>query len=73
MERQHRALKEIAVRCRDRDEVGIIALSNSDEEVIAPSQPARNGDPGEGCSQAATKDGPPSDGDDYIYKLLRMN
>lgn len=81
MERQHRALEEIVARRCGRDEGVVVMLSDNDNEVAAPSQPVRSGDPGQGCSKDAPKDGPPSvnddddSGDDYtaFYKLLGMN
>jgi hypothetical protein len=78
MERQRHTLDEIAARRRGRDEGGIVVLSDSDDEVAAPSQPVRSGDPAQGCSKdGAPKGGPPSGGgdDDYtaFYKLLGMN
>ena len=63
MERR-RALEEITARRHGRDEGRVIVLSGSDEEVTAPSQPPRSGDPEEGYSQAPLKDRPPRDGGD---------
>uniref|UniRef100_R7WA37 ABC transporter domain-containing protein n=1 Tax=Aegilops tauschii TaxID=37682 RepID=R7WA37_AEGTA len=66
MERQRRALEEIAAWRRGRDEGGVIVLKDSDEEAPPPTNPVRQGDPGQGCN----KDG----GGDYtaFYKLLGM-
>lgn len=81
MERQRRALEEIAERHRSCDEGSVIVLFDNDEEVAAPSKPVPTGDRGHGCNKDAPKDGPPSDsdgddgGNDYIvfYNLLGMN
>ncbi|KAE8771296.1 putative WRKY transcription factor 35 [Hordeum vulgare] len=64
MERQCRALKDIAARCRDREEGCVVILDDSDKEAPGPSNPVRHGDPGQGCS----KDGggvQDDDDDDY--------
>ncbi|KAE8813797.1 putative WRKY transcription factor 35 [Hordeum vulgare] len=62
MERHHRALEEIAEQRHNRDEGGVIVLSDSDEETPVPTKPVRNGDPRQGCSKDGG--GPPSDDDD---------
>ncbi|KAE8794591.1 hypothetical protein D1007_30630 [Hordeum vulgare] len=64
MERERRGVEEIAERRHDRDVGGVIMLSDSDEEVTSSSMSFRSGDPGQGCSQDASKDGSPSDDDD---------
>ncbi|KAE8782524.1 hypothetical protein D1007_44193 [Hordeum vulgare] len=60
-----------------REEVGVIVLSDSDDDGTGPTPPLRTGDLGQGCSK---DDGDlPSDGDgdddDYtaFYKLFGMN
>ncbi|KAE8793850.1 SEC12-like protein 2 [Hordeum vulgare] len=45
MERQRRALEEIAARRSGREEGGVIILDESDEEEV-PSKPVRHGDLG---------------------------
>ena len=78
MERQHRALQEIADRRRGREVGGIVVLDDSDEEVVAPSMLFRPGDPGQGSSSsAAPKDPPTNDDDDsgdytVFYSLFGM-
>ncbi|KAI5001391.1 hypothetical protein ZWY2020_026041 [Hordeum vulgare] len=51
MERQRRALEEIAARRRGREEDGVVILDDSDEEAPEPSNPIRHGDPRQGCSK----------------------
>ena len=48
MERQRRALEEIAARRRGRDEGGIVMLEDNDDDAPPPSNPVRLGDPGRG-------------------------
>ncbi|KAE8766580.1 putative WRKY transcription factor 35 [Hordeum vulgare] len=76
MERQSRALEEIAVR-RPGCEGGGVILEDSDEEATGPSNPVRHDDPGQGCSKddGGTQDDDDDDDDgDYtnFYKLLGM-
>ncbi|KAE8785484.1 hypothetical protein D1007_40832 [Hordeum vulgare] len=80
MERQRRAMEEIAEQRHDHEDGGDIVLSDSDKEVTAPSKPICSGDPGKGCSMDAPKNKPSSDiddddgSDDYtvFYNLLGM-
>jgi hypothetical protein len=51
MERQRRALEEIAARRRGRDEGGFVVLEDSDDEAPPPAKPVRQGDPGQGSSR----------------------
>ena len=53
MERQHRALEEIAARRRGCDEGGGVVPDDSDDEVPSPAKPIHQGDPGQG----STRDG----------------
>ncbi|KAE8778335.1 Homeobox-leucine zipper protein HOX14 [Hordeum vulgare] len=81
MERQRRSLEKIAERRCGCDEGGVIVLSDSDEEVTAPSKRVHNGDPRRGCCKDTPKDGQLSNcdddggGDDYtiFYNLLGVN
>ncbi|KAE8790659.1 G-type lectin S-receptor-like serine/threonine-protein kinase [Hordeum vulgare] len=66
----------MAERRRGCNEGDVIVLSHNDEEVVAPDKPIRNGDPGQGCSNDAPKDGPLSncdddDGGDEYNRLLQ--
>lgn len=77
MERQRRALEEIAARRRGREEGGVVILDDSDEETPGPSNPVRHGDPGQGCSKdggGVQDGGDDDDGGDYtnFYRLLGM-
>ncbi|XP_044391486.1 uncharacterized protein [Triticum aestivum] len=47
LERQCRALEEIAARRRGRDEGGVVVLDDSDDDALPP---VRHGDPGQGSS-----------------------
>ncbi|KAE8771902.1 putative WRKY transcription factor 35 [Hordeum vulgare] len=46
-EHQRHALEEIAERHRGREDGGVIVLSDSDEEAVAPTPCIRSGDPGQ--------------------------
>ncbi|KAE8793059.1 hypothetical protein D1007_32266 [Hordeum vulgare] len=46
MERQRRAIEEIAARLHGREEGDVIILGNSDEEASEPSNPVCHGNPG---------------------------
>ena len=76
MERQCRALEEIATRLRGREEGVIVILDESGEEAPALSNPICLGDPGQGFSKNGSGVGGNSDDgdDDYtnFYKLLGM-
>ncbi|KAE8787580.1 Cysteine-rich receptor-like protein kinase 10 [Hordeum vulgare] len=71
MERQRRALEEIAARRCGREEGSVVILDDSDEEAPGPSNPVCQGDPGQGCSKDG---GRAQDDGDYtnFYKLLGM-
>ncbi|KAE8779539.1 Cysteine-rich receptor-like protein kinase 10 [Hordeum vulgare] len=77
MERQRRALEEIAARRCGREEGGVVILDESDEEASMPSNPVRHGDPGQGCSKDGGGAGDNGNGNDdnyytNFYKLLGM-
>ena len=79
MERQRRALEEIATRRRGCDEGGLAILDDNNEEAPEPSNPVRHGDPGQGCSKDGDgvqddDGGGDDDGSDYtnFYMLLGM-
>ncbi|KAE8778480.1 wrky transcription factor 35 [Hordeum vulgare] len=63
MERQRRAVEEIAAQCRGHKKGGIIILDDSNEEM--PEQTARidSCDPGQGCSKDGAEDGGEKDTD----------
>ena len=76
MERQRRALKEIAARQCGREEGDVVILYKGDEEAPGSSNPPRIGDAGQGCSKdsGGMHDGADDDGGDYthFYRLLGM-
>ncbi|KAE8770016.1 Cysteine-rich receptor-like protein kinase 10 [Hordeum vulgare] len=51
MERQRRALEEIAARRRGCEEGDVVILDYIDKEAAGPSKPVHHGDPMEGCSK----------------------
>ncbi|KAE8805130.1 Cysteine-rich receptor-like protein kinase 10 [Hordeum vulgare] len=63
MERQRRALEEIAARHCSREEGGGVILDDSDEDTPGPSNPVHHGDLGQGRS----KDGGGVQDDDGNY------
>ncbi|KAE8768752.1 putative WRKY transcription factor 35 [Hordeum vulgare] len=79
MERHRRALEEIAVRCRGREEGGVIVLDDGDLETLTQTTLVCNDDPGQGCSKDDAHDGDggadDDDDDDYnaFYQLLGLN
>ncbi|KAE8817384.1 Cysteine-rich receptor-like protein kinase 10 [Hordeum vulgare] len=72
MERQDRALKEIAAQRRGREEDGVVILDDSDEEAPGPSNTVRHGDQWHGCSKDGGGAQDDDDDDDHtnFYKLL---
>ncbi|KAE8811993.1 putative WRKY transcription factor 35 [Hordeum vulgare] len=56
MERQRRALEEIAPRRRGREEGDVIVLDDSDEETLAWTAAVRSSNPRQGCSKYGAQD-----------------
>ncbi|KAI5017474.1 hypothetical protein ZWY2020_042362 [Hordeum vulgare] len=74
IERQRRALEEIAARRRGREEDDVVILDDSNEEASGPSNPVRHDDPRQGCSKDGGGAQDDDDDSDYtnFYKLLGM-
>ncbi|KAE8804172.1 Cysteine-rich receptor-like protein kinase 10 [Hordeum vulgare] len=74
MERQRRALEDIAAPRHGREEGSVVILDDSNKEAPGPSNPVRYGDPGQGCSKDGDGAQGDDDGGDYtnFYKLLGM-
>ncbi|KAE8772074.1 putative WRKY transcription factor 35 [Hordeum vulgare] len=78
IQRQRRALEEIAGQRRGRVEDGVIILNDNDKKAPGPSNPVRHDDPGQGKDGGgAQDDDSDNDGDDdgdytNFYKLLDM-
>ncbi|KAE8780815.1 SEC12-like protein 2 [Hordeum vulgare] len=55
MERQRRALEEIAARLRGREEGGVVVRDDNNEEASGPSNPVLHGDQRQGAARTAAE------------------